>query len=126
MHDTFSFQCFICCTNKIRVVLIVHWQAWNKYTFYSKSNTFSRNIDGIVCYKILLDFWIYDPIDPLCKTTSILHHYTSYLLLCSTCVAYGMLCHTIGHQMLLNSLLGRQMTFLRDARILSIWLYPYT
>ena len=64
VHDTFSFQSFFYCTNKSRVASSVYRQAWNKYTFYTKSNTFSSNIDATVDYKIFINFWVYDVISP--------------------------------------------------------------
>ena len=58
-----NFQSFICCTNKSRVVSSGYRQPWNKY-FYTKSNTFSSNIDNTVGNKIFINLWVYDVISP--------------------------------------------------------------
>ena len=62
VHKTFSFQSFIYCTGKSRVASSVYRQAWNKYTFYTKSNRLSSNIYDPVGYKIFINFWICDVI----------------------------------------------------------------
>ena len=74
VHVIFSFQNYICCTNRSRVTSSAYRQAWNEYIFYTKSNTFSNNIGDTVGYKIFINFWIYDVICPCMLKDNIRYH----------------------------------------------------
>ena len=64
VHETVSFQSIIYCTDESQVTFSIYGQAWNKYNFRIKRNTFCSNIDDTVGFKIFFNFWIYDVICP--------------------------------------------------------------
>ena len=72
-NEIFSSQRFISCTNKSRVTSSVYHQAWNKRTFYTKSNTFHQY--WWYCrLQDLYNFWIYDVISPHMENSNIRCH----------------------------------------------------